>query len=141
MTRATAFVGTVFLALHLLSCSRFRSARQCETLIHGVNAALDDVEATPGRNPPTVAAYKAIGVRYDRLARDLEKLKFTNVMLSRIVDDYRRLCVTTARNAQVFAEALKTNDAFKLSAVRGAAAQAVRKEKMLVRRMDAICQP
>jgi hypothetical protein len=62
-------------------------------------------------------------------------------MLSRVVDDYRKLCVTTAHNAQVFAQALKTNDAFKLPAVRAAAAQTVRKEKMLVRRMDAICQP
>ena len=77
------------LVLCASACSRFERSRECNGYARLLNHALDEIDADLKK--PSAAAYERVAERYDRLAKDLERVRPKEPAMQQLLADYRNL--------------------------------------------------
>ena len=130
----------VLLALAVAGCGRIERTRQCKALVATVNAALDEVAARQDAGAGGAEAEREIAARYERLGKDLEALPIDNPELQKTLTEYRTLVSDTVRQLRRSALARDRNDRGTVAMAKRDLAGVLRREKLLVMRMDSACQ-
>ena len=131
------FLWLAALCLLLGGCSKIERARQCRALVATVNPALGSIQELVATNRLDTPFYEDVAARYEKLAADLEQMKFSSDAVKTLVEDYRTILTGAARAVRGVAQARthpETLPPAKLELER-----LVRREKVLVLKIDAEC--
>ena len=147
------------------ACSRFTRTKQCRALIAQVNPALDDVLAMThgggkagagggggagtgggsagGADGSSVAnnGYIAAAGRYERLAKQLGPMEFGSEEMAKLVAEYAGILNSAAENLRSLAAALESNNSSEAERLNRELERIGTRERSVVTRMDAWCQP
>jgi hypothetical protein len=124
----------------LSACSRFERSRECNGYARLLNRAMADIAADHERGAAP-ATYQRIAERYDRAARDLEKIKSRHPELQQLLNEYRTLYrQTTVVLRQAAALVGKPEHAATLKRERTTLESLVRQEKSLAHRFESSCR-
>jgi hypothetical protein len=147
------------------ACSRFTRTKQCRALIAQVNPALDDVltithgggyggssaaggtgtggrsAAGAGGSPVVSNGYVAAAGRYERLAKQLGPMEFGSEEMAKLVAEYAGLLNSAAENLRSLAAALESNNSSEAERLNRELERIGARERSVVTRMDAWCQP
>ena len=137
MTATIRFLLLVPLCLLLGGCSKIERARHCRTLVATVNPALGSIQELVATNRLDVAFYEDIAVRYEALAAELERRAFASLELKTLVEEYRSVLTGAARAVRGVAQSRTNPQALPQSKLE--LERLVRREKVLVLKMDAEC--
>ena len=137
MLRTVCFV---LVALCAAACSRIERTRQCVTLVTTVNGALDEIAAREDAGAGGATAEREIAARYERLGNDLEALPVESPELAKTLAEYRELLADTVRQLRRAAAARDRNDRGTVAIAKRDLAAALRREKLLIMRIDNACQ-
>lgn len=156
------------LAASTVSCNRYTRTKQCRALIAQINPALDDVLTVTHRNPDagtgsavnaaaggasgTSAAgaggaasnsgsYVAAAGRYERLAKQLGPMEFASEDMAKNVAEYVGILNSAAQTLRSLATALDSNDSGEADKLNRELDRIGSRERAVVGRMDAWCQP
>jgi len=164
-----ALTLTLSLTFCALGCGRFTRTRQCRALIAQVNPALDEVltltdagvsqggasgsggtsgaggSAGAGTAAPSAngggARYIAAAGRYERLAKELGPMEFSSEQMAKSVAEYASVLTSTAETLRTLATALDANNAAEADRANHELERLILRERSVVARMDAWCQP
>jgi hypothetical protein len=125
------------LCLLLGGCAKVERARQCRALVAHVNPALGSIQELVATNRLDTAFYEDVATRYEKLAADLEHMKFSSDALKILVDDYRNILNGTARAVRGVAQARTSPET--LPPAKLELERLVRREKVVVLKIDAEC--
>ena len=149
------------------ACSRFTRTKQCRALIAQVNPALDDVLTIThgggnggaggragtgtgtagasggggGGSPVVNNGYVAAAGRYERLAKQLGPMEFGSEEMAKLVAEYAGLLNSAAENLRSLAAAVESNNSSEAERLNRELERIGTRERSLVTRMDAWCQP
>lgn len=110
------------------------------SLVATVNAALDEIAARRDAGAGGAAAEREMAERYQRLSDELDQLTLGSPTLDKAVDEYRELLRDVTRQLRRSAAARERDDAATVAVVERELAGVLRREKLLVQRIDSICQ-
>jgi len=164
-----ALTLTLSLTFCALGCGRFTRTRQCRALIAQVNPALDEVltltdagvsqggasggggmsgaggsggAGAPGQSANAGGArYIAAAGRYERLAKELGPMEFSSEQMAKSVAEYASVLSSTAETLRTLATALDANNAAEADRANHELERLILRERSVVARMDAWCQP
>jgi hypothetical protein len=131
------FLCLAALCLLLGGCGKIERARQCRALVATVNPALVSIQELVATNRLDTAFYEDVATRYEKLAADLEQMKFSSETVKNLVEDYRTILTGAARAVRGVAQA-RTNPET-LPPAKLELERLVRREKILVLKIDAEC--
>lgn len=131
------FLALAALCFLVSGCAKIERARQCRALVATVNPALGGIQEVVATNRLDVAFYEEVAVRYEKLAAELEHMKFSSEGLKILVDDYRGILTGAARAVRGVGQA-RTNPQ-NLQPAKSELERLVRREKVLVLKLDAEC--
>ncbi len=149
------------------ACSRFTRTKQCRALIAQINPALDDVltithvggdggnggnggaagggGANGGGGAAGSAAlsngYIAAAGRYERLAKQLGPMEFGSEEMAKLVAEYAGVLNGAAEILRSLAAALESNNSSEAERLNRELERIGARERSVVMRMDAWCQP
>ncbi len=135
-------------ALTLCSgCGRYTRTKQCRALIAQVNPGLDDVltlthggEASDAGVLPS-GAYVAAAGRYERLAKQLGPMEFASEDMAKNVAEYASLLNSAALSLRALAAGLDANNAGEAERANRDLERTSGRERAVIGRMEAWCQP
>ncbi len=135
-------------ALPLASgCGRYTRTKQCRALIAQVNPGLDDVlTLTHGGEASdagvlTSGAYVAAAGRYERLAKQLGPMEFASEDMAKNVAEYAGLLNGAAGSLRAVAAGIDTNNAAESERANRELERITGRERAVIARMEAWCQP
>ena len=122
-----------------VACGRVEQARECQALVATVNPALDSIERRQDAGVGGAPALQEIASRYERLAFDVGRLRFTSADLRQDAAGYADLFRQTATATRDAASALGRGNVNRLARSRGELAAIVRREKVITKRIERRC--
>lgn len=131
-------VLTLCLASASTGCGKIREIRQCRALSHEVNPILDQIEALS----KSKAAERELlmAKQYSALAKRLQPSGIGDTALAGAVRDYANLLASTDGALRAHAEAVKTNNASRITETRRELERLVKRERAAVARIAAECK-
>ena len=129
--------------LGLSDCGRYSRTKQCRALIALVNPALDDVLVITHGNVETrsSASYMSAAARYERLAKQLGPMEFGSEEMARYVAEYAATLTTAARELRSLASAVDANNVLEAERNNRELERLSGRERSVIGRMGAWCQP
>ena len=122
-----------------VACGRVEQARQCRGLAAIVNPALDTIEQRRSSGGETPATLRDLAGQYDQLALALGRQSFIDHELQKLVADHAKLFRSVAHNLRALASALERAERPREQRIRSELDNLVRKQAILVRRIDHVC--
>jgi hypothetical protein len=124
----------------VLGCARIERTRQCMRVVTTVNAALDEIAEREDAGLGNAEGERDLAARYEKLADALEAESLDSAQLAAAVTEYRGLLRETGRLLRRLADARDGKQMPALALARRELAAAERRDKMLVMRIDSLCQ-
>lgn len=121
----------------VVGCGRVERTRECRSLVQTVNGGLDGIATAADARPP--AAPAALADRYVALAEEVDSLAFQRDMLTKAQKDYASLLRDAAAALRALDQAQSKDDGPATARAKKMLEQVVRREKIIVVRLDAIC--
>jgi hypothetical protein len=122
------------------ACQRLERAEECRSVWKAVNPVLQQIDVERRAKPEDARTYESIAARYMLLSGSLAQLTFTQKKLGDPVVEYRQLLQEASRDARTFAEALTSKDQTRISLARLNATRSIKRENLLVTRIDSTCR-
>jgi hypothetical protein len=130
-------------ALVLLSCGRFRKAKECSLLADTVSAWMSQQKPASPADADTAALVsdaRSTAARYHELDRTLSGLKLESEDLVPLVVRYRKMAVDSARALEAVSAALAAGDLEAARKLRVDFDSTIRAETPLVNEINAECR-
>jgi hypothetical protein len=130
----------LLLGLCALGCGRIERTRQCVRVVTTVNQALDEIAERQDAGIGNADGERQLAERYAKLAADLAAAPLDSPPLLKAVTEYRELLLDTSRLLQRLADARQRKERVAIALNQRELASIGRRDKMLVMRIDALCQ-
>lgn len=142
-TRRTRLFAPLLAAAALAGCGRYTHTKQCRALIAQVNPALDDVlTMTHGNESLTGSgSYVSAAGRYERLAKQLGPMEFGSEEMAQSVAEYAEILTSAAKDLRSIAAALDASNAPEAEKLNRELERLTGRERSVIGRMSAWCQP
>ena len=131
-------VLTLCLASASTGCGKLREIKACRALSHEVNPILDQIEALS--RSKTAERELLMAKQYSALSKRLQPSGIGDSALAGAVRDYANLLASTDGALRAHAEAVKTNNASRITETRRELERLVKRERAAVARIAAECK-
>jgi len=151
--------GLCLFLLVLTGCGQVSRIKECKRFVALANPALEELRQldAPNEIVPEADAYDRLAIRFDKLAADIDALKLKDTELQTAVTPIKNTMTSAAEDCRQYARELREHDRMggdkskntsgqlsvrrKLKRTRSRVSSNLRQYKMLVARVDGVCQP
>jgi len=131
-------------SLGVSGCWRVTRAKECEAFISMVNASLREIdERSPPqgeRTPAKPSDMRALGDRYQKLAKDVAAADITTPELKGLAGEYRAMAERASATARRIADAIEKSDLEQAKAASDDFDRVSKQETDLVTRINGFCK-